>query len=344
MRAQLEALRDGGEAIAAAVGLRGPDLRRFGYGLATRVAQLEVRTERAALLAGPRRRRAASPTSSRPAGRPCGPAGGPRRRPPGQPGLLDRGGPRWDRCSPTATSTATGPAAARGRRPRRRGRAAGYAVDAVARGRRRDRPGRRGARAGACSPRPRPRASRCWEQLLALDLVRRLRRADGPADVGVGLLLRRPARRARSSRRRAAAALVDVDRALAARRYAAEVDLVLDVDDSGCPPTLGRHAWRAARGRGVRPDHRRALDARRRRTDTLPRPSSAARRCATAWPTAECRRLRPTRRRRDDRVPVAAASRGAPTRFKRQPGRGAPAVPVRPCLSSARRRCPGGRR
>ena len=66
MRAQLEALRDGGEAIAGLWASEARIYGRFGYGLATRVAQLEVRTERAALC---RDSTAAgsSATSSRPA-------------------------------------------------------------------------------------------------------------------------------------------------------------------------------------------------------------------------------------------------------------------------------------
>ena len=80
-----------------------------------------------------------------------------------------------------------------------------------------------------------------WEQLLGLDLVRRLRWADGPADVGVGLLLADP----RAARAQLGdglwVRLVDVDRALAARRYATDLDVVLDVDDAGLAANAGRH-------------------------------------------------------------------------------------------------------
>ena len=80
-----------------------------------------------------------------------------------------------------------------------------------------------------------------WEQLLGLDLVRRLRWADGPADVGVGLLLADP----RAARAQLGdglwVRLVDVDRALAARRYATDLDVVLDVDDAGLAANGGRH-------------------------------------------------------------------------------------------------------
>ncbi|MEV0649423.1 sterol carrier protein domain-containing protein [Phytomonospora sp. NPDC050363] len=42
--------------------------------------------------------------------------------------------------------------------------------------------------------------------------------------------------------------LVDVDRALAARRYATPLDVVLDVEDAFCPWNTGRHRLRADGG------------------------------------------------------------------------------------------------
>ena len=183
-----------------------------------------------------------------------------------------------------------------------------------------------------------------WEQLLGLDLVRRLRWADGPADVGVGLLLADP---------RAARAqfgdglwlrLVDVDRALAARRYAAEVDLVLDVDDPGLPANAGRHRLAGGPAGAACAPTTDAPDLRLR-TDTLAAAflgGPSLRALADAGPGAGAHPRRG--RRRDDRVPLAARAAGAPTCSSglRRPRRRA--RPVRPRLSSARRRCPAARR
>ena len=246
MRARLEGLREGGEAIAGLWASEARIYGRFGYGPATRVAQLEVRTERASLLPRARRRRA----RRRPAA-PGGRAAPGRRRGDlravyddadrGQPGLLDRGEPRWDRLLADREGDRDGA------KPLRvvvvrddAGAPQGYAVYAV-----------RVADDGidqdgealvrevlAATPGARVAV---WEQLLGLDLVRRLRWADGPADVGVGLLLADP----RAARAQLGdglwVRLVDVDRALAGRRYAAEVDVVLDVDDPGLPANAGRH-------------------------------------------------------------------------------------------------------
>jgi predicted acetyltransferase len=240
MRAQLERLREGGEAIAGLWASEARIYGRFGYGLATRVAQLEVRTERASLRpgldAGGLVADQLRPADARADLRAL--YDDVRR---GQPGLLARGEPRWDRVLDDPEGDRDGA------KPLRvvvvrddAGAPQAYAVYAV-----------RVADDGidqdgealvrevlAATPAARVAV---WEQLLGLDLVRRLRWADGPADVGVGLLLTDP----RAARAQLGdglwVRLVDVDRALAGRRYATELDVVLDVDDGGLPANAGRH-------------------------------------------------------------------------------------------------------
>jgi predicted acetyltransferase len=83
---------------------------------------------------------------------------------------------------------------------------------------------------------------RLWQFLLSLDLVRSMRYPMGSADEPLKHLLVAP--RALHSRPNDGmwVRLVDVDRALAARRYPAPIDLVLEVRDEFCPWNAGR--WR----------------------------------------------------------------------------------------------------
>ena len=87
--------------------------------------------------------------------------------------------------------------------------------------------------------------------------------------------------------------VVDVPAALAARRYAADVDLVVEVTDELIPANAGR--WRLIGG----PDGARCestVDERRPRAATSARwarPTSAARRCPRSPPPAWSRELRP---------------------------------------------------
>ncbi len=84
-----------------------------------------------------------------------------------------------------------------------------------------------------------------WRFLLGLDLMATVR-ATVAADDPVLLLLADP-RRARPARRdNLWVRLVDVDRALAARRYAVDVDVVVEVSDARCRWNARR--WRLAGG------------------------------------------------------------------------------------------------
>lgn len=84
-----------------------------------------------------------------------------------------------------------------------------------------------------------------WRYLLGLDLMAEVK-ATVAADDPVLLLLQDP-RRARPTRQdNLWVRLVDVDRALAARRYATDLDVVIDVADDRCKWNLGR--WRLTGG------------------------------------------------------------------------------------------------
>ncbi len=91
-------------------------------------------------------------------------------------------------------------------------------------------------------------AARLWRHLLDLDLVKEVQAfAVGTDDVLVHALLAEP-RAARASLRDCLhVRLVDLPAALAARRYATDVDVVLEVDDPRCPWNSGR--WRLTGGR-----------------------------------------------------------------------------------------------
>ena len=240
MRAQLEALRDGGEAIAGLWASEARIYGRFGYGLATHVAQLEVRTPQASLLPGLDGGGLVADLL-RPADARVDLQAVHDAVRPGQPGLLDRAGPRWDRLLDDPEGERDGAKPLRALVVRdETGAPQAYAVYAV-----------RVADDGidqdgealvrevlAATPAGRVAV---WEQLLGLDLVRRLRWADGPADVGVALLLADP----RAARAQLGDGLwlrlVDVDRALAQRRYATDLDVVVDVADPVLPVNAGRH-------------------------------------------------------------------------------------------------------
>lgn len=85
-----------------------------------------------------------------------------------------------------------------------------------------------------------------WRHVFDLDLVRRWQRWFNPLDSVLPHLLADP----RAMRQEVVDSLwvrlVDVDRALAARRYRTDVDVVFEVDDALCPWNCGR--WRLSGG------------------------------------------------------------------------------------------------
>ncbi|CAN5216919.1 GNAT family N-acetyltransferase [soil metagenome] len=85
-----------------------------------------------------------------------------------------------------------------------------------------------------------------WRFLLDLDLVRQMRRRMGPVDEPLRHLLANPPALTTEIGDGLWIRLVDLDRALAARRYPTDIDVVLDVTDRLCPWNAGR--WRLTGG------------------------------------------------------------------------------------------------
>jgi predicted acetyltransferase len=85
-----------------------------------------------------------------------------------------------------------------------------------------------------------------WSYLLSLDLVRHVRWSAAPADLPLLHLVTDPRQLALTPHDQLWVRLADVGRALAARRYAAEVDVVFEVGDEFCPWNAGR--WRLSGG------------------------------------------------------------------------------------------------
>lgn len=89
--------------------------------------------------------------------------------------------------------------------------------------------------------------ARLWRFLLDLDLVSRFRRRLASPDEPVRLLVVDPRAVRVELDDSLWIRLVDLDRALAARRYRVDIDVVLDVSDQHCPWNAGR--WRLSGGR-----------------------------------------------------------------------------------------------
>lgn len=85
-----------------------------------------------------------------------------------------------------------------------------------------------------------------WRFVLDQDLVRRFRRRMSSVDDPLQHLVLNPRALETEISDALWVRLVDVDRALAARRYSVDIDLVLDVADELCPWNAGR--WRLAAG------------------------------------------------------------------------------------------------
>lgn len=85
-----------------------------------------------------------------------------------------------------------------------------------------------------------------WQFILNLDLVRRVRAPLRPPDEPLQHLVTDPRSVELSLVDNLWVRVVDVGRALAARRYARDIDLVLDVGDEFCPWNAGR--WRLTGG------------------------------------------------------------------------------------------------
>jgi predicted acetyltransferase len=91
-----------------------------------------------------------------------------------------------------------------------------------------------------------PAYAALWRFLLDHDLVRRFRRRMGSPDEPLTHLVRDTGAVKTELGDGLWVRLVDVGRALAARRYSTDIDVVLDVSDDRCPWNAGR--WRLAAG------------------------------------------------------------------------------------------------
>jgi len=233
MRAQLDELRERGDAIAMLWASEGPIYGRFGYGVAARAARLVAHRPRARL------------ARTVPGDPPL--AAGPAadfvdlmsaiydRVRPGRPGMLDRLGVWWDyRLYDPERSR-------QGAQPLQAVVAGdGYALYAV-------KPGlEEGAQVGEVLVRevvaatPDARA-RVWAFLLDQDLTLKIDWALAPSDEPLWLELTDPS----AARMRLFDSLwvriVDVASALAARTFAVDPDVVIEVADSFCGWNAGRY-------------------------------------------------------------------------------------------------------
>ena len=241
MRRQLDDVREAGrEPIAALWASEGGIYGRYGYGLSTRAVGFELST------AGAELRRDAPLPAERP--RVLAAAEAVERLEPvfeavraQVPGMMSRGDAWWEHRlfdpehrregrSPLRAAVQAGPD----------GEPAGYALFAAKTDWDEHGPAGEARVRELMATTPEVRAG-LWAFLLSLDLIRTVRwRLAGDHDplphllassdplvqtIGHGLFVR----------------LVDVDRALVARRYSAPLSVVLEVDDAFCPWNTGRH-------------------------------------------------------------------------------------------------------
>jgi predicted acetyltransferase len=235
MRRQLADVRDAGEAVAALWASEAAIYGRFGYGMATRAALLEVKTREARLRTDIERVDAtpevmlAAEARSR-----LAPVHDAVRRE--RPGMLDRPGAWWDLRLHDPEHKRDGAG---------RLRAAvlgelGYVLYAFKQGWTAAGPDGelRLRELVAATP---AAAAALWGFVLELDLVRRLSWQLAPADEPLPHML--DDQRAVSSRLGDGlwVRLVDLPRALSDRTYSAPFEAVLEVADEACPWNAGRH-------------------------------------------------------------------------------------------------------
>jgi predicted acetyltransferase len=233
MRRQLEDVRARGEAVAALWASEGAIYGRFGYGIAARIGRLTARRPVAALAASP------------PAGDPlrAGPAGDHvehmravyERVRGDRPGMLDRPGPWWDvrLYDPESRRNGAQPLQALVVPD-------GYALYAV-RGDRDDAgPAGEVAIRELVAATPAARAL-LWDFLLDQDLTRTISWTLAPPDEPLWLMVTDPEAVSVALEASLWVRLVDVAAALAARTYASDPDVVLEVSDAFCPWNAGRY-------------------------------------------------------------------------------------------------------
>ena len=246
MRRQLTELHDEGrEPVAALWASEGTIYGRFGYGLAARRARLTGDTRSLTVPrgadAGDGRIRMVSVEEARPH---LSSVYETART--GQNGWLDRAGRWWDNRLFDPEHARDGATALRcALYEQAEGTVTGYAIYRIKQ--RWDETGNQSEvqvlELTATSPQA---YASTWRFVLDLDLVRRVTKRIVPADEPLQHIVTDPNAVRLSLDAGLWVRLADVDRALAARRYATEVDVVLDVDDDFCPWNAGR--WRLAAG------------------------------------------------------------------------------------------------
>ena len=238
MRRQLDDIREGGEPLAALWASEATIYGRFGYGVATLVAGLEIERSRTAFV------------------RPHVPAGTVRllekdaamdafasvyeRFRPGQPGMIDRPPAWWRARFADHERFRDGFEELFFAGYERDSELAAYAVYHLKHDWSRGIPGSTLGVEELMASDPESYAS-IWRYVFDVDLVARIEAHTRAADEPLLILLAEPRCLNLTLRDGAWVRLVDVRRALAARRYPAEGTLTLDVADEFCPWNGGRY-------------------------------------------------------------------------------------------------------
>ena len=233
MRRQLDELREGGEAVAVLWASEGAIYGRFGYGVGTASAHVVARR--------PAARLAVRPTAGDPLR--AGPAGEHvesmreihARLVPQRPGMLERPGAWWE-------DRLYDPESHRGGAQPLRAVVAedGYALYAVRPDSDDDGPAAEVRIRELVAATPEARAV-LWDFLLDQDLTRTIAWDLAPADEPLHLMVTDSRAVRRTFGPGLSVRLVDVARALSARSYAGDLDVVLEVTDAFCPWNEGRY-------------------------------------------------------------------------------------------------------
>jgi predicted acetyltransferase len=233
MRRQLEDVRASGDPVAILWASEGGIYGRFGYGIAARAGRLTARRPRARLAAAPS---PGDPLRAGPACEHVEPMGEIYERVRGErPGMLDRPGPWWDVRVYDPESERHGAQALRAVLV-----PDGYALYAVRGDRDEDGPAGEVAIRELVAATPAARAE-LWAFLLDQDLTRTITWRLAPPDEPLWLMLSDPDAARVVLEKALWVRLVDVPTALAARAYASDPDVVLEVSDAFCPWNAGRY-------------------------------------------------------------------------------------------------------